>query len=70
MLNKTSIETIKSSLNLTTEELTERAIYLKSVKDTLDDWNKKPDSNIRFQTPDEQLENNNFNEFIEVGCND
>lgn len=68
-MDAVQLEKIRQSFLLTPEEAIERNLYLKKVKDGLDEWNKKPNSNLRFQTPDEQIENDNYNEFVEVNNN-
>lgn len=66
------MDIIQSTLDLlvrTPEQLANRKAYLEKVKAGLAEWNAKPDSNFRIQSPDEQINNNDYRLIVEVETN-
>lgn len=60
------LDDTKKLLERTPEQIANRRAYLQKVKAGLKEWNTKPDSNLRIQTPDEQIENDDYRLFVEA----
>jgi hypothetical protein len=57
-------------LESTPVKLEKRKKALDKVKSGLSDWLSKPLSNFRYQTPDEQFENDSINLIVPINGND